>query len=71
MAASEGVDVTNHVDVNYNVPVNGSNVQFKDNENVHIGNMKILLESDIKDLSKKLPVLIPKDGSTLSSGEES
>ena len=71
MATRNGVDVTNHVDANDNVPVNGSNVRVKDNENVPTDDMKILSESEIRELSKKLPLLIPKDGSSLSNDDES
>lgn len=71
MATGNGADVTNHVDANDNAAVNGSNVPVKDNENVRIGGMETLLESDIRELSKKLPFLIRKDGSTLSNDEES
>ena len=69
MATSNGVD--NHVDANGNVPVNGSNVRVKNNENDCSEDMETLLESDIRELSQKLPLLIPKDGSSLSNDEES
>ena len=71
MATSNGVDLINNVDANDNAPVNGSNVRVIDNENVGVDNMEIILEGDIRELSKKLPLLIPKDGSRLSNDEES